>query len=131
MSNIDVSAFASVLVVLVALWMLPGLFTRSRTDGVSADPPKVMHPIAVAHADREDAILIAVMRDGEIFFGSERVHPCGLSDRIRQKIKAGSEPVVYIRADARCKYRDVKDVLDEIPSSGLEHVVFLVDQRRP
>lgn len=74
--------------------------------------------------------IIAVMRNGDFFFGNDRVRPYGFSDRIRQKIKAGSEPTIYIRADARCKYRGVKDVLDEIHSSGVEHVVFLVDQRK-
>jgi biopolymer transport protein ExbD len=53
-----------------------------------------------------------------------------LSDQIRLSVKNGSECVVYIRADARAKYRSVEDVLDEVHSSGVEHVVFLVDQRR-
>jgi biopolymer transport protein ExbD/biopolymer transport protein TolR len=129
-SSIDVSPFASVLIVLVALWMVPGLFIWSHTDGVSADPPKVRHPISVPCARREDAILIAVMRNGDIFFVNEQVSPYSLSHRIRGMVKSGSEPVVYVRADARSKWSRVEDVLDEIHSSGLDHVVFLVDQRK-
>ena len=128
-SRIDVSAFASVLVVLLTICMIPGEGDLIG-HGVTADLPKVDHPILVPHARREDVSMIGVMRNGDIFFENDRVHSHALSDQIRLKVKNGSEPVVYIRADARAKYRSVEDVLDEVHSSGVEHVVFLVDQRR-
>ena len=96
-----------------------------------ADLPKVGHPVSVPHARREDAIMIGVMRNGDIFFEDERVRSYTLADRIRISVSKGSERTIYIRADARAKYRSVEDVLDEVQSSGVEHVVFLVDQRRP
>jgi biopolymer transport protein TolR len=131
MASIDVSAFASILVVLLALWMLPArIFADLPVHGVTADLPKVGHPIPVPHARREDAILIAIMRNGDIFFLNERVRSYTLAGRIRTSVKNGSERVVYIRADARAKYRSVEDVLDEVRSSGVQHVVFVVDQRR-
>jgi len=126
-SNIDVAAFASVLVVLMAVWMLP---TGLPSHGVTADLPKVAHPISMPHSRREDAITITVLHNGDIFFGKDFVRGYRFSERIRERVRNGSEPTIYIRADARCKYLNVKGVLDEIHSSGVEHVVFLVDQRR-
>jgi len=130
-SRIDVSAFASILVVLLVLCMIPGDgFVDLPGHGVTADLPKVGHPILIPHARREDAILIAIMRNGDIFFDNDRVSSYAVSDRIRIRVKNGSERVVYIRADRRAKYRSVEDVLDQVQSSGLVHVVFLADQRR-
>ena len=128
-SRIDVSAFASILVVLLALWMFPAEMFVDLPRHV-ADLPTVDHPILVPHARREDAILIAIMRNGDIFFDNDRVSSYAVSDQIHIKVKNGSERVVFIRADARAKYRSVEDVLDEVQLSGVEHVVFVVDQRR-
>ena len=130
-SNIDVSAFASIMVVLVAIFIFRSGAHIDLPSHPVVDLAKVTHPILIPHASREDAITIVVKRNGDIFFGNDFVHPYRLSGRIRESVKRGSEPTIYIRADARCKYRGVKDVLDEIHSSGVEHVVFLVDQRKP
>jgi len=129
-SRIDTSAFASILVVLLWLLMFPAsMFVDLPTTGV--DLPKVQHPIPMPHARREDAILVAVSRSGDIFLDNDRIPYGGLPSRIRSKLKNGSEAVIYIRADARAKYRSVEDVLDQVQSSGVQHVVFLADQRRP
>lgn len=130
-SNIDVSAFASIMVVLVAIFIFRSGAHIDLPSHTVVDLAKATHPIPVPHASREDAITIAVMRNGDVFFGNDRVRPSGFSDRIRESLEKGSEHTIYIRADARCKYSTVKDVLDEIHKSGVEHAVFLVDQRRP
>jgi biopolymer transport protein ExbD/biopolymer transport protein TolR len=128
-SKIDVSAFGSVLLFLLALFMVPGLMYVDLPRNL-VDLPKVGHPISVPHARREDAILVAIMRNGDVFLDGHRVFYGGLPDRIRMKLKNGSEGIVYVQADTRGKYRDVKDVLDQVRSSGVQHVVFLADQRK-
>ncbi len=81
---------------------------------------------------REDAIMITITRQGGVFIRRAMVRSYSfLPDRIRESIKNGSEPTIYIRADARSRYRATKDVMDEIHAAGVENVVFLVDQRNP
>ena len=36
---------------------------------------KVNNPTPMPDADKEDALLVAVMRDGKIFFGTDQVSP--------------------------------------------------------
>ena len=129
-SKIDVSAFGSVLLFLLVLFMVPELMYVDLPRNI-VDLPKVSHPLSMPHARREDAILIAIMRNGDVFLDGHRIFYGALPDRIRTKLKNGSEGIGYIQADARAKYRDVKDVLDQVRSSGVQHVVFLADQRKP
>jgi hypothetical protein len=79
---------------LLALWMFPAeMFVDLPTHVV--DLPKVGHSIPVRHALREDAIMIAVMRNGDIFFDNDRVY----SRAIRSDSPVGEE---WIRV--RCIY---------------------------
>lgn len=77
-------------------------------------------------------MIIAVMRDGAVYFGRDKVQPVQLPSKILDRLRDHTvEPRVYIRADGRVWYRSVKEVLDGVRSAGIERVAFLVDQRRP
>jgi biopolymer transport protein ExbD len=80
-------------------------------------------------ADREDAMVVAVMRTGDVFFVGDRILPDQLEFRIRRQVVFGAERKVYINADARAKYGRVREVLAAVQSSGVEKVGFLVRQR--
>jgi len=69
------------------------------------------------------------MRDGQIFFGSDRVRPEGLAAKINECLARGAKREVYIRADARARYGRVSAVLDGIRAAGVERVGILVDQK--
>ena len=83
----------------------------------------------MAQADRKDAILIEVQRDGRVFFRADPVSPDDLPADIREWASRGSEKKVYIRADHAARYQAVKEVLDATRDAGVENVVFIVDSR--
>lgn len=91
---------------------------------------RVQQASPIPHALREDAILIAIRRDGEVFYRSDLIHVDSLPARIRQSVKGGSEPTIYIQADMRSRYRVVKDVLDAVHSAQVGKVVFVVYQTK-
>lgn len=75
-------------------------------------------------------MLVAVFRDGKVFYGNELTNSGELSAKIRQSLSKGAERRVYVRADARVRYRAVLDVLEGVRSAGIENVSFFVEQRR-
>ena len=68
---------------------------------------------------REDAMLISVTRDGNIFFGTHRIRSSDLPASIRESVRRGSERKVYLKVDARAKYGDAAAVIDEIRLVGI------------
>jgi len=129
--QIDTAAFAGIMMVLVSTMMFATWLTPSH-HGVGADLPKVLHPILMPRSQREDAMIVTVMRDGNVYFGADKVGPHQVRSKILDRLKDRSvERTVYIRADGRVWYRTVKEVLDEVQSAGIVRVAFLVDQRRP
>jgi biopolymer transport protein ExbD len=79
-------------------------------------------------ADKEDALLIAVMRDGKIFFGTDRVEPDQLTLKVKDRLANKADKRVFIKADARARYGNVVEVVDNVRSAGVDDVGLLTDQ---
>src|SRR5208283_4176996 len=69
-SNINVTPMVDVMLVLLIVFMV---ITPMLQHGVSVDMAKVNSPTPMPDADKEDSLLVAVMRDGQIYFGTDRV----------------------------------------------------------
>jgi len=82
-------------------------------------------------AVREDAILVAVTRDGNIFFGSNNVRDSDLPVLIRESVRRGSERKVYLKVDARAKYADAALVIDQVALVGIQNVGIITEQLPP
>ena len=94
----------------------------------SVDLTKTTHPISRRGADREDAIVIGVNREGRVFFSADPVRPSDLPRRIRERVSHGAERKIYINADARAKYAWVSEVLDSVHDAGIESIGFLAQR---
>jgi biopolymer transport protein ExbD len=99
--------------------------------GVTTDLPLVNSPVPMPHAMREDAMIITVSRSGDVVFGNQLVRIETMPELIREKLARGSERRVYIRADARTHYGNVKQVVDALRAAGLVEISLLTEQRRP
>jgi biopolymer transport protein ExbD len=90
---------------------------------------KVENAVAMPDAGQENAIVIAVTRNASVFLGPNKVDPTQLGSHISEKGADQTDKAIYIRADARAKYRDVEDVIDSIRSSGTEEFGLLTQGR--
>ena len=81
-------------------------------------------------ADREDSLLVVVTKNGDVFFGTEKLTSDQLPGKIREGLRQGAERKVYIKADGRAKYGKVAEVLDGVRAARITNIAFLVDQRK-
>lgn len=108
------------LVILVAFMVAPQPYQET-----SVDLARSWHCGPLRNAVRDDALTVVVTRDGKIYLGTGQVAPEALPSEIEGGIKSGSENRVYLSADARARYSDVKLALDAIRLAGVEDVSFL------
>ena len=75
-SDINVTPMVDVMLVLLIIFMV---ITPMLSKGANVDLVKTHNPIKMQEADQEDAILVAVTRDGKVFLspGNERDSPVG------------------------------------------------------
>lgn len=73
--------------------------------------------------------MVAITRDGQVWFDRDRISLEDLPATIRERVKQGAEPKVYIRADMRAKYGTVVRVLDSVRAAGIERIAFILSER--
>jgi len=126
-SNINVTPMVDVMLVLLIIFMV---VTPMLQHGVSVDMAKTESPVAMADADKEDALLIAVQRDGTVYFGQDKVAPDQLTNKLKDKLSNRTDKRVFIRADARARYGAVVDVVDNVRAAGVDQLGLLTEQRK-
>jgi biopolymer transport protein TolR len=126
-SNINVTPMVDVMLVLLIIFMV---ITPMLQKGVSVDMAKVNSPNPMPDADKEDALLISIMRDGKVYFGSERVEPDKLTNLVKDRLANKVDKRVFIKSDARSRYGNVVDVVDNVRSAGVDDVGLLTEQKK-
>jgi biopolymer transport protein TolR len=129
--KIDVTAFASVMVVLVFTLMILDLTRTRPQDGFGPRLPRVADPVAMPGALREDAVTVTIRRDGRIYLGLGESTTDQLAAELERQFRGGSEQKAYIRADARVQYGSVKAVLDAVRAVGIEKIGFFAEKSLP
>jgi biopolymer transport protein ExbD len=112
----------------LAFLIMFGNLYPTHPHSVPADVPLTQHSTLQPGAQLEDSLIVVVARDGSIYFHNARLSRTDLPDALREAVRGGAEKTVYVKADARAKYGDVKAVLDEIRLSGLQNIAFLTDR---
>jgi len=127
-SDINVTPMVDVMLVLLIIFMV---VTPMLQKGVSVDLAKVNNPEQMPDADKEDALIVAVMRTGDVFFGNDKLPSLEqLTGKIKDRLANKSDKRVYIRADARAKFGRVVEVVDDIRAAGVDQLGLLTDQRK-
>ena len=65
-ADINVTPMVDVMLVLLIIFMV---LTPMLSKGISVDMVKTVNPVAMQAADKSDAIIVAVTRDGKTFLG--------------------------------------------------------------
>jgi biopolymer transport protein ExbD/biopolymer transport protein TolR len=125
-SDINVTPMVDVMLVLLIIFMV---ITPMLQRTVSVDLAKTDNPVQMPDADKEDSLLVAVMRDGSIFFGADKVSPELLTDKVKDRLANRADKRVFIKADARAKYGSVVEVVDNVRSAGVDELGLLTEQR--
>jgi biopolymer transport protein ExbD len=75
----------------------------------------------------DKALKVYVTRDGSLYLRLTKVAMEELSQLLRTACLKGAERKVYLHADARAKYGDVKVALDQISAAGIQDVALMVE----
>ena len=121
--RIDVSALWSVIFVLSIMTVMVRCSRRNMV--IFPTCRRFLHAWQLPGAMRDDAMRIALTRDGRYFFGGTQITLGQMAERIRAAVADGAEKRVFLTVDQRLKYRSVKGVADEIRKGGVGRVSFL------
>ncbi len=129
-SDINVTPLVDVMLVLLIIFMV---ITPMLQKGVSVDMAKALNAVDMANANKTNAVVIAITRDGKIYLGSKVINADDVTSKVKDQIENKLDKTVYLRCDARAKYGDVTSVVDDIRAAGVEDLGLLTEkvERRP
>src|SRR3989441_1611921 len=81
-------------------------------------------------ADKDDAIIVAVTRDGKIYLGNTQMLKEDLTGQIKDRLSSRLDKTVYVKSDSRAKYGDVVAIVDEIRSAGVDQLGLLTERNQ-
>jgi biopolymer transport protein ExbD/biopolymer transport protein TolR len=124
-SDINVTPLVDVMLVLLIIFMV---ITPMLQKGVSVDLARVNNPRTMQAADKEDATVLAITRDGKIYLGADTIAMDKITAKVKDRVADKLDKTVYIKSDARAKYGDVVSVVDAVRAAGVDAIGLLAEK---
>jgi biopolymer transport protein ExbD len=125
MASPNVIPMADIMLVLLIIFMV---VTPMLQKGVSVEMAKVENPQDMQDADKDDAIIVAITRDGSMYVGSTKVGLDELSSKVKDQLANRIDKTVFLRSDARAKYGEVVKAVDEVRAAGVDNLGLLTEK---
>ena len=123
--DINMTPLVDVMLVLLIIFMV---ITPMLSKGVSVDLTRTRNHIAMDEADQEDAVLIAITRDGSVFLGRSRIEGSELKGEVEDLLQTRIDKTVYVKSDSRSRYERVVEVVNILRSAGCDQVGLLTEK---
>ncbi len=130
MASPNVIPMADIMLVLLIIFMV---ITPMLQHGAPVDMAKAENADKMPNADRDDAIIVAVTRDGRLFLspGNKEISLNDVTGDVKDLLTGRLDKTVYVRSDARAKYGDVVKAVDEVRAAGVENLGLLTEKVPP
>ena len=126
MSEINVTPMVDVMLVMLIIFMV---ITPMLTKGMSVELVKTKNPVALKNADRDDAILISVTKDGKVYLGSDQFPNLNeLGVKVKDRLAALQDKTVYMKNDSRARFERVVEVIDNLRAFGVDQLGLITEQ---
>ncbi|HEY6370519.1 MAG TPA: biopolymer transporter ExbD [Candidatus Sulfotelmatobacter sp.] len=127
-SDINVTPMVDVMLVLLIIFMV---VTPMLQKGISVDMAPVNNPEQMPDADKEDALLVSITRDGKVYFGSDQIQDVdNLTGKVKDRLVNKQDKRVYVKADMRTRFGSVVKVVDSVRAAGVDDLGLLTDQKK-
>jgi len=124
-SDINVTPLVDVMLVLLIIFMV---ITPMLQRGVSVDLARVNNPRLMQAAEKEDATVLAITRDGKIYLNSDTITVDKITAKVKDRVADKLDKTVYVKSDARAKYGDVVSVVDAVRAAGVDAIGLLAEK---
>jgi biopolymer transport protein ExbD/biopolymer transport protein TolR len=123
-ADINVTPMVDVMLVMLIIFMV---ITPMLSKGVSVDLAMTMNAANMPAADKEDAVLVAVTRDGKVFLGTKQTPPAELPGKVKDLLSNRLDKTCYVKSDSRARYERVVEVVDNLRAAGVDNIGLITE----
>ena len=118
LSDINVTPFVDVLLVLLVIFMLTAPILQS---GIELDVPKTRTVREIS----QERLVVSIDRGQRLFLGSDPVNINSLGSLLKEK--GATREAVFLRADQNVPFGTVAMVVDELRQAGIEQISMVTE----
>ncbi len=120
LSDINVTPFVDVLLVLLVIFMLTAPILQS---GIELDVPQTRTVREIS----QERLVVSIDRGQRLFLGSDPVNINRLGPLLREKAGSDKRQSVFLRADKDVPFGTVAMVVDELRLAGIEQISMVTE----
>jgi biopolymer transport protein ExbD len=128
LADINVTPMVDVMLVLLIIFMV---ITPLLQKGVSVDKALTHNPRKMPDAEKTDAVEVAITRDGKFFLNAQPIKLDDITKQVGDLMSNRLNKVVFIKSDARAKYGDVVEAVDNVRAAGIEQLGLITEEVQP
>ena len=125
-SEINVTPMADVMLVLLIIFMIT---TPLLQEGVYVNKPSAVNAQEAPDAEAENATMVTITRQQEIYINQDRVLEGQLIDNLADRIAAAPDLPLFVKGDVAASYGKVVAVINSARDAGAEKIGLMVERR--
>ena len=123
MSEINVTPFVDVMLVLLVIFMATAQFM---TSGITAELPKTGGK-ALQSNQNETPLTVTVTKEGKVFLQESEIAAAELTTKLTAIAKSSFEQPIFVKGDKRVDYGTFMSVMSEIRAAGFKRISLVTD----
>ena len=120
LSDINVTPFVDVLLVLLVIFMLTAPILQS---GIEMDVPKTRTVREIS----QERLVVSIDRGQRLYLGNDPININNLGPQVHEKVGTRREQSVFLRADQTVPFGTVAMVVDELRQAGIEQISMVTE----
>jgi biopolymer transport protein TolR len=126
LGDINVTPLVDVMLVLLIIFMVTAPMLH---QGIEVALPKAESRNLPSRSD--EPLVLSINRNGQLYLGSEPVHPSRLIERLGPLLRGRAEQGILIKGDREAQYGRVIEVLDILQRAGIDKVGVVTERTDP
>jgi biopolymer transport protein TolR len=127
-ADINVTPMADIMLVLLIIFMIT---TPLLQEGITVNLPNAKNPLEDKDVTSNEAIVIALNRDGRLFLKKQMITEADLYEYLTQRYSSGEiNRTVYLRADETLDYGRVVQIVDGCRQAGVDRIGLMAEKEK-
>jgi biopolymer transport protein TolR len=127
-ADINVTPMADIMLVLLIIFMITTPLLQS---GITVNLPKAKNPLDAPEADKKESVVVAVNREGRLYYGKLPVSESDLYDILVKKFSGGEiNKTIFLKADNALAYGRVVEIVNNCRKAGVERIGLMAEKEK-
>jgi biopolymer transport protein ExbD len=119
---------ADIMLVLLIIFMIT---TPLLQTGITVNLPKAKNPLDAPDADKKEAVVVALNREGRIYLAKTPISEADLSEfLLRRFTGAEIDKTIFLKADTAVEYGRVVNIVNQCRKAGVDRIGLMTEKEK-